>query len=232
MDESPSFETGQPGNDSGSRPIAVVELVAAIGLLASGVLAGVDTYVVVLAGWLSLRLRRLRWADVGLRRPRRMLPVLLAALVVGSAWVMFDAHVVEPWLQSVTGTPVDLSRFSGLVGNTGNYLLMLLVVWGLVAIGEELAYRGYLLNRLVDVFGSGRMAWAAALLVTSVVFGVAHGYQGLSGILATGYVGLGLGLLYLAGGRNLWLPILVHGVYDTVGLTLIYLGAYPAMAAS
>jgi len=32
------------------------------------------------------------------------------------------------------------------------------------------------------------------------------------------------GVLYLKGGRNLWLPILAHGFSDTIGLVLIYLG--------
>jgi membrane protease YdiL (CAAX protease family) len=37
------------------------------------------------------------------------------------------------------------------------------------------------------------------------------------------------GIAYLANGRNLWAPIIAHGVYDTIGFVLIYLGRYPAM---
>jgi membrane protease YdiL (CAAX protease family) len=46
-------------------------------------------------------------------------------------------------------------------------------------------------------------------------------------MLATGISGLVFGVLYLATGRNLWAPILAHGIYDTVGFLLIFLGKYP-----
>jgi membrane protease YdiL (CAAX protease family) len=32
------------------------------------------------------------------------------------------------------------------------------------------------------------------------------------------------GAVYLLAGRNLWAPIIAHGVYDTVGLAFIYSG--------
>lgn len=41
--------------------------------------------------------------------------------------------------------------------------------------------------------------------------------------------GLLFGALYLASGRNLWTAIIAHGVNDTVGFTLIYLGKYPGL---
>jgi membrane protease YdiL (CAAX protease family) len=33
--------------------------------------------------------------------------------------------------------------------------------------------------------------------------------------------------LYLASGRNLWLPILVHGVIDTSSVVMLYSGFLP-----
>ena len=41
--------------------------------------------------------------------------------------------------------------------------------------------------------------------------------------------GLVYGALYLRGGRNLWAPIIAHGVYDTVALLLIFRGKYPGL---
>ena len=35
--------------------------------------------------------------------------------------------------------------------------------------------------------------------------------------------------LYLAAGRNLWLPILAHGFSDTIALALIYFGLVPEL---
>lgn len=37
------------------------------------------------------------------------------------------------------------------------------------------------------------------------------------------------GALYLWTGRNLWAPIIAHGVYDTVAILLAYVGKYPGL---
>jgi membrane protease YdiL (CAAX protease family) len=41
--------------------------------------------------------------------------------------------------------------------------------------------------------------------------------------------GLLFGTLYLASGRNLCTAIIAHGVNDTLGFALIYLGKYPGL---
>jgi membrane protease YdiL (CAAX protease family) len=63
-----------------------------------------------------------------------------------------------------------------------------------------------------------------SLIAVSVLFGVAHLNQGITGIIVNVAAGLVYGGLYLWTGRNLWAPIIAHGVYDTVGLLLIFSG--------
>ena len=48
--------------------------------------------------------------------------------------------------------------------------------------------------------------------------------QRAPGIIDSGVAGLILGAAYLAAGRNLWVSILAHGLIDTTGVTLVYLG--------
>jgi membrane protease YdiL (CAAX protease family) len=62
-----------------------------------------------------------------------------------------------------------------------------------------------------------------------VGFGLAHAYQGITGILDEGLAGLLLGLAYLATKRNLAVPIVAHGIGDSIDLVLIFLGKYPGM---
>jgi len=45
-------------------------------------------------------------------------------------------------------------------------------------------------------------------------------------MLDNALAGLVLGLLYLLARRNLWLPILTHGIIDTIGVLLIFAGLY------
>jgi hypothetical protein len=66
-------------------------------------------------------------------------------------------------------------------------------------------------------------------MVVHVGFGLAHAYQGLTGILDEGLVGLLLGLVYLGAKRNLAVPIIAHGIGDSIDFLLIFLGKYPGM---
>ena len=49
------------------------------------------------------------------------------------------------------------------------------------------------------------------------------------GVIDEGLMGLLLGLMYLGSGRNLAVPIVAHGVQDTIDILLIFLGRYPGL---
>jgi uncharacterized protein len=97
-------------------------------------------------------------------------------------------------------------------------------VWTFAAFGEEIGYRGYLLNRAAKVVGSSRVALVIGLLWSSVLFGFGHWYQGPAGVVGTAVDGLVLGTAYLLSGRNLWVTILAHGFSDTYAIAITALG--------
>jgi uncharacterized protein len=125
------------------------------------------------------------------------------------------------------GFTSDLSSFAYLRGNLNAYLLMLAIAWSSAAVAEEIVFRGFLLNRLRMVDGGGWLAAGTALLVSSALFGAGHFYQGPGGMIVTGAAGLALGITTLIARGNLWPAIMVHGVVDTIGLTILYLGLTP-----
>jgi membrane protease YdiL (CAAX protease family) len=174
--------------------------------------------------WVSLHLRHLRWRDIGLRRPEKWLPILGWALLIGIGYQALDTALIVPLLQRLTGESIDLSQFAGLKGNLPALLVFVAISWTEAAFIEELFFRGYLLNRFMDVAGRERLGITFSLLANAIIFGIAHTYQGPTGVLDTALAGLILGLLYLLARRNLWLPILAHGLIDTVGFLLIYAG--------
>lgn len=109
----------------------------------------------------------------------------------------------------------------GPPGDTVVLLRWLLQAWTLAAFGEEMVFRGYLLYR-IDLIGTTRLGWIGAILPGGVAFGIAPGYQGPAGVLTTGAIGCIMGLVYVFGGRNLWLVVISHGLVDTSGLLAIY----------
>jgi hypothetical protein len=75
---------------------------------------------------------------------------------------------------------------------------------------EEIVFRGFVLWYL-----SFFMAIWPAVLVSSVAFGLGHSYQGFSGIIRTGLVGLAFGVLFVISG-SIWLPIIGHILVDVL----------------
>jgi membrane protease YdiL (CAAX protease family) len=90
--------------------------------------------------------------------------------------------------------------------------------WGLLVsifagVFEELAYRGY----LMAYFGTWLDQWGA-LAASTVLFGLAHSYQGFWGMVVTGILGALFGWVYLATG-SLFLPMLLHAALDISSMT-------------
>jgi membrane protease YdiL (CAAX protease family) len=142
---------------------------------------------------------------------------------------LLQLFVSQPLLMRWTGEPPDLEVFRSLRGNLKLLLLLVVLAWVVAAFGEEMVYRGYLMNRAAGLGGNRAGAWLASLLLVNALFGLAHAYQGVTGVIGEGFMGLLLGLVYLGCGRNLAVPIVAHGVADTVDMVLIFLEAYPGM---
>jgi membrane protease YdiL (CAAX protease family) len=81
---------------------------------------------------------------------------------------------------------------------------------------EELLYRGY----LIQLF-AGHMPTYAAVIVSSIAFGLGHIYQGPIHILRTGLMGAVLALIYIAT-DSIILPIILHALLDMYGGALAY----------
>src|SRR5208283_4406022 len=144
----------------------------------------------------------------------------LMGLAAGLLLEGFELFVSQPILVKVLGKQPDLEDFRPLIGNLKLTLIFLALTWTLAAFGEEMVYRGYLMNRVADLFNRTRGAWVISLIGVHVAFGVAHAYQGWTGIIDEGLSGLLLGIIYLRTGRNLAVPIVAHGIGDTIDMVL------------
>jgi uncharacterized protein len=216
----------------GSRTLAIVEFAFIVAIYIARqhhILKISATPYLFLLGWVSLRLRRVQWKEIGFARYRTWGFTLMLGIAYGVGLELFDLFGKQPLLTRFLGKPPDLSGFPVVRGNLKYALLVVVVIWVLAAFGEELVYRGYLMNRVADLGHGTRAAWIVSLLLTSALFGLSHYDQGRTGILEEGSDGLILGLLYLAYRRNLAIPIVAHGVCDTIDIALLFLGKYPGI---
>ncbi len=183
----------------------------------------------LLLGWISLRLRGAGWRSVGFARYRNWAITLAIGIAAGVLIEAFQLLVTQPVLVRLIGKPPDLDDFRMLTGNIKLALVGFAFTWTFAAFGEEMVWRGYLMNRVADLGNRTRRAWICSLVAVSMVFGLAHANQGITGEIEEGIAGLLLGMVYLSTGRNLAIPIIAHGLQDTIDVILIFLGKYPGM---
>jgi membrane protease YdiL (CAAX protease family) len=149
-------------------------------------------------------------------------------LGLGSFWLLASFPVIQFifWLNK---TQIPLPRWAvkmedsanGLIQSflqmegTGEYLLSMLVIGVLPALGEELVFRGVLQARL-------KAAWKRphlAVWVTAIIFSAIH-FQ-FEGFLPRMLLGAILGYLYLWS-SNLWVPIFAHFINNALQVTVAF----------
>ena len=151
------------------------------------------------------------------------------ALRLASRWKLLSSLSANPCWCRFLGKQPDLEDFRTLTGNLKLTLIFLALAWILAAFGEEMVYRGYLMNRVADLFNRTPRAWIISLIIVTRRIWAGARPSGLTGVIDEGLMGLLLGLIYLRTGRNLSVPIIAHGVQDSIDFILIFLGKYPGM---
>jgi membrane protease YdiL (CAAX protease family) len=130
--------------------------------------------------------------------------------------VFFAAEALDGALRhagfSAPATPMP--AFVDIKGTSEIIIAFIMV--SVVAVAEETIFRGYLLLR----FQKGlQIAPFSAALLSSVIFSLGHGYEGTSGVVTVGFIGLVFALVYQWRG-SLVAPIVMHFMQDFSGIVL------------
>jgi len=173
----------------------------------------------------AARLKQTSFAQIGLFPPENWLTTVLLGLLIGLGLSLLSIVVIPPLAEKITKQPHDVRLVEGVRGSWKSLLSWLVLVWTVVAFGEELLFHGFLLSQVIKLLGTTILALVVNVIFNSIVFGLAHSYQGRSGAWSTGIIGTCLCVLYILSGYNLWLPIVAHGTIDTVELVLMSRGA-------
>lgn len=100
-----------------------------------------------------------------------------------------------------------------LLPRSGSDYALAVVLLVTVAVAEETVFRGYLLRRFSQATGSTTLA----VVLSSVLFALGHGYQGSLGIIAVGAIGVVFAVVYLKRG-SLVAPMVMHFIQNFLGL--------------
>ena len=110
----------------------------------------------VIIATLFMKQKKIKWKELGFQLPVSLrewiINILLAFMTVIIVFLIMGL-IVKPLLENFGFTnPTDVAdRFAFFMGKPIIFIgYLIVVVWFGAALGEELLFRGYLLNRLVD----------------------------------------------------------------------------------
>ncbi len=199
--------------------LVLLALGLTVGIPAAGV---IGAFIIAIAISLIAR-KHGSFRDMGFRSPESWPKLLGTTLVYGLIIQMVFTIIIEPGLERLTGDAVDISAFDGVRGDFVNFLLLMGLGWIVGGFLEEFTFRGFIVGRVRWLLGSGVAATWVAVLVAAVPFGLAHLYQGITGMIATGIIGFVLGAVYVYHRFNLWYSVFTHGFINTLGIISIYI---------
>ena len=134
--------------------------------------------------------------------------------------MMYALSFVTSWLQSL-GLSFPKGHIPSFLepSHTSQYIVATILVI-VVAISEETIFRGYLILRFKSVTGSR----VAAVVISSFIFSIGHGYEGLGGVVVVGIMGAVFATIYLWR-KSLIAPIVLHFMQDFIAIVLLPLMA-------
>lgn len=150
--------------------------------------------------------------------------LLVYAPLLGIAIFLIYGYVLIPTVTALTGAPMDFSVFEQFKGDVSASLSLLLYIWISAAFGEEIVFRGYLMTQFTKFLGSSKISLVLNILIFGVLFGLIHAYQGISGQIITGIMGMLLAVIFHIRKNDLWFNIVLHGCIDTVAVVYMYYG--------
>ena len=162
------------------------------------------------------------WEMIGLKAFRPVSKMLLLTFAFFAFDLLVMQRITDFAVQLLQLDRPDRGVFDHIHGNTWAYIGWLLLAIGVGGFAEEVVMRGYLMTRLTEILGGTRVGLVGALVLQAVLFGAGHAYVGTAGFVSGTLTALMFGAFYLISGRNLWPVIIVHAVWDILGLTLIY----------
>jgi uncharacterized protein len=164
-----------------------------------------------------VRLSNTPWKEIGYMRPKSWIITVVAGIVFGAMFKLVMKSAVMPLFHA---DPVNRS-YHYLAGNTS---LLPYAVWAMLVAGfaEETVFRGYLFERLQKLLKIKKGKTFLIVLLTSVLFGLAHyTSQGMTGVEQATVTGLVFGAMY-SYTKEIWTVMIIHAAFDLTALAIIY----------
>ncbi len=213
--------SGSPVLSREDRLAASLRGFGALGILAILIILAGNLVIAPLSAILVLvwaRLSRTPWREIGYVRPRSWAGAVVIGIVFGVVFKFLMKAIVMPLL----GAPPINQVYHFLTGNAAALPWMLYAVIVGAGFGEETVFRGWMFERFGKLFGQSAAAKTSIVLITSVLFGLAHyTEQGIPGVEQAIITGLAFGTIFAVTGR-IFMPMVARAAFDLTALAMIY----------
>jgi membrane protease YdiL (CAAX protease family) len=153
-----------------------------------------------------------------------LLVILIVSIPFVNYLVAYNKSIVFPEaLSKLENTLLELEQAAAsftsqllTTSNFGGYLINILMIAIIPAIGEEFIFRGVLQKIFFDVAKNKHMA----ILLAAILFSAVH--VQFYGFIPRFFLGVFFGYLLLWG-KTIWLPVLAHFINNAIVVTLYYL---------
>lgn len=157
--------------------------------------------------------------------------IVVAFMTINSIFIEWNAkmdlpdflHGFEVWAKRMEEQAQELTQIMTRFDNKMDFILALIVIGLVPAVGEELLFRGLIQNQLFGMVKNAHVAiWLAALIFSAFHFQ-------FYGLVPRMLLGALFGYLYYWSG-NLLVPILAHLINNGLTLVLLYMYQHGAIA--
>ena len=143
------------------------------------------------------------WKDIGIGI------VLFFPFYFGTSWLEKGLHAIG---FSAPATPLP----SYLTAEDIPQILLAFILVAVVAVAEEIIFRGYLILRFKTLSNSR----VVAVVLAALIFSLGHGYEGSAGVITVGIIGALFGIIYLR--RQSLIPTMViHFLLDFISIVFL-----------
>jgi membrane protease YdiL (CAAX protease family) len=130
--------------------------------------------------------------------------------------LIYGLSFAEQWLQSA-GLSFPKGHIPSFLEPTGTaQQIVATFMIMVVAVSEETIFRGYLILRFKSITGS----LFATVVLSSIIFSIGHGYEGVGGVIIVGIMGAVFAVIYLWR-KSLVAPIVMHFMQDFLAIVLL-----------
>jgi membrane protease YdiL (CAAX protease family) len=171
---------------------------------------------------ISLELRKTEWKEIGFSIKDFTIKKIFLGMAVAVLYSFADQYLISPVISKFTSS--GLPEIFSMKGNVTKLLIGLLVSWTTAAFFEELLFRGYLINRLIDLTGESLLTKIIIALLSGIAFAFVHAYQGLQGAVFAGFFGVFQAIIYFIDDKKVTIPIIAHGTFDSIGFISMFIG--------